>query len=58
MWLCIKNNIHTIIEDNVPTKMSSTKVYQPWITTQGKRFIRNKNLWYQKAKQKNDTYSW
>ena len=29
MWLCIKSNILTIIEDNVPTKMSSTKVYQP-----------------------------
>ena len=57
MWLCIKNNIQTIINDNVPTKETS-KFYQPWITTQTKRLIRNKNLWYQKAKQRNDEKSW
>jgi capsular polysaccharide biosynthesis protein len=33
-------------------------VFQPWITTQTKRLIRNKSLWYQKAKQKNDANSW
>ena len=58
MWLYIKNNIQTILKNNVPTKTTSAKVYQPWITTKTKRLIRNKNLWYQKAKQKNDAKSW
>ena len=58
MWLCIKNNINTIIENNVPTKLTSSKTYQPWITTHTKRLIRNKNLWYQKANKTNDAKAW
>ena len=58
MWSCIKKNLQQIIEDNVPTKTASSKVFPPWITTQTKRLIRNKNLKYQKAKQKNDLKSW
>ena len=58
MWSCVKKNLHQIIEDNVPTKTASSKVFPPWITTQTKRLIRNKNLKYQKAKQKNDPESW
>ena len=57
MWSCIKKNLQQIIEDNVPTKTASSKVFPPWITTQTKRLIRNKNLKYQKAKQKNDLKS-
>ena len=58
MWSCIKNNLQLILEDNVPFKNSSTKIFPPWITTQTKRLIRNKNLWYQRAKQRNDPESW
>ena len=58
MWLFIKQNILKIINDNVPTKKSSAKFHQPWITTHTKRLIRNKNLWFQKAKQRNDIESW
>merc|ERR1712008_659198 len=58
MWSCIKDNIHHIIEDNVPTKMTGSKVYQPWITTETKRLIKNKNKWYIKAKQRNNDQAW
>ena len=58
MWTFIKDNIQRIISNNVPTKKTSAKFYQPWITSKTKRLIRNKNLWYQKAKQKNDVETW
>ena len=58
MWLFIKTNILSIIKENVPTKQTSTKFSKPWINSQTKRLIRNKNLWYQKAKQRNDVESW
>ena len=57
-WSCINKNLELILDDNVPTKNTSTKIFPPWITTQTKRLIRNKNLWYQKAKQRNDPESW
>ena len=58
MWSCIKVNIHQLIDENVPTKMTSSKVYQPWITTETKRLIKNKNKWYQKAKKRDNDKSW
>ena len=58
MWSCLDKNLDLILNDNVPTKTASSKIYPPWITTQTKRLIRNKNSWYQKAKQKNDPKSW
>ena len=57
-WSCIENNLLTIYNDNVPTKITSSKYYHPWITTETKRLIRNKQTWFQKAKSKNDDKSW
>ena len=42
MWPCIQNNLLTIQKDNIPTKTTASKIYQPWITTQTKRLIRKK----------------
>ena len=58
MWTCIQSNLTTILEDNVPTKMSSSKVYHPWITTETKRLIRNKQILYQKAMSRNSDQAW
>ena len=58
MWLDIKENLLNILECNVPTKITSTKYYHPWITAQTKRLIRNKNIWYQKAVTRNDLKTW
>ena len=49
MWLTIKQNLLKLLENNVPTKTSSSKYYHPWINQQIKRLIRNKNPWYQKV---------
>ena len=50
MWNCIKDNLLTIIKNNVPTKISSSKIHQPWITTMTKRILRKKQRWFLKAK--------
>ena len=58
MWSHIKTNLLNILDDNVPSKLSSSKTFHPWITTEIKRLIRNKQIWYQKAKKRNDEKSW
>ena len=58
MWLFIKDNLLTILENNVPSKMSSSKSWLPWISTTTKRLIRNKQIWYKKAKARNDEQTW
>ena len=58
MWNCIKDNLILIMDDNVPSKISSSKYFYPWITKQTKRLIRNKNIWFQKAKQRKTDKSW
>ena len=46
LWQDIKNNLINIMEDNVPTKMTSSKTHQPWINTVTKRLIRKKQRWF------------
>ena len=58
MWNCIKDNLILLMDDNVPSKISSSKYFYPWITKQTKRLIRNKNIWFQKAKQRKTDKSW
>ena len=58
MWSCIKANLQLIIDDNVPSKMTSSQSSLPWITAQTKRLIRNRNRWFKRAKRRNDPKSW
>ena len=58
MWLFIKKNLLTILENNVPSKISSSKFWLPWISTSTKRLIRNKQIWYKKARARNDEKTW
>ena len=58
MWSCIQSNLLTILENNVPSKLSSSKSLPPWINNETKRLIRNKKLWYKKAKTRNNSESW
>ena len=58
MWSCIKQNIHRILDLNVPTKMTASNTSLPWITTQTKRLIKNKKRWYQRAKKRDTPRSW
>ena len=50
MWNFYKKEVIKIIEKNVPSKTTSTKAHQPWITTETKRLIRKKNRWHKKVK--------
>ena len=58
MWTNIKTNLLTILEKNVPSKITSSKNHQPWITIQTKRLIRQKQRWFQKAKNCNSEKVW
>ena len=58
LWNFIKTEFCKIIENNVPTKFSSSKFHQPWINTETKRLIRRKNRWFRKAKKSNSPHVW
>ena len=38
------------MEDNVPTKISSSRPNQPWLNTHVKKLVRKKKRWYKKMK--------
>ena len=50
MWKCIKKNLLTIMEDNIPTKTTSSRPNQPWLNTNVKKLVRRKKRWYKKMK--------
>ena len=52
MWETIKDNLLQILDSNVPTKQSTSKIHQPWITTNTKRLLRRKQKWHKRAKSK------
>ena len=58
IWNFLKTNFCKIIENNVPTKISSSKFHQPWINTETKRMIRRKNRWFRRAKTSNTPHVW
>ena len=58
MWDFIKKGFEKIIEDNVPSKTTSTKTHQPWINTETKRLVRKKNRWFKYAKESNSGKVW
>jgi len=49
-WSIFKQKIHTTIEKRVPTKQSSSRHTNPWMTTHIKRAIRRKQRAYRKAR--------
>ena len=58
MWSEIKDNLLEILNKFVPSKLTSSRYFPPWITTQTKRYIRNKQIWYRRAKKSNDPKIW
>ena len=50
LWKCVKKHLDLLIELHVPSKFSSSKLHKPWINTETKRLIRQKQRWYSKAK--------
>ena len=58
IWEGIKSNLLAILDDNVPTKLTSSKLHKPWINTQTKRLLRQKQRLYTKAKTTNTDKDW
>jgi hypothetical protein len=54
MWTDIKTNIIKMIDSYVPTKKSTKRFNQPWITTEVKRKARQNKRSYNKARKTND----
>merc|ERR1712240_217784 len=58
LWNSIRNKLVTAMDIHVPTNLSSSKIHQPWITTQTKRLLRQKQWWFNKAEQSNSDRHW
>ena len=58
IWNFLKIEFYKIIEKNVPTKLTSSKIHQPWINTETKRLLRKKNRWFKKAKSSDSPHIW
>jgi len=58
LWLTIKQNLISIVSKNVPTKLSTSKNHQPWITTYTKKLLRKKHRLFKRAKQYNSDRLW
>ena len=50
MWEFIKTNLHHILQEAVPSKMSSSRFNQPWINQKNKQLTRQKRRSYEKAR--------
>ena len=57
-WLSLKNIIHSAIEENIPSKLSSFKHNIPWLTTDIKRLIRKRNKLHARAKKSKKDQDW
>ena len=50
MWTCLKTRLLELMTDHIPSKLTSSKVHQPWISTETKRLLRRKRSIYKKFK--------
>ena len=53
IWNFLKKEFMKIIKNNVPSKITSSKTHQPWITSETKKLIRKKIRWHKKVKASN-----
>ena len=57
-WATIKNNLHEIMLNNVPWKLSRGKRHLPWITRDIKRQMRKRDKLHSKARRNPSSNSW
>ena len=55
MWYYIKSNLTDLHEQHVPSKFTTTRFHQPWITTEIKRITRRKQRAYSRCRTKPTT---
>ena len=58
MWLDFKKGVSSILDNHVPTKMTSSKHTHPWVNTHTRRLSRRKARAYRKAKETKTKYDW
>ena len=58
MWKNIKDVLQSLLDSHVPTKMTSSRYSQPWITGDLKRQTRRKKRRYNKARKSNKKKDW
>ena len=58
IWASLKTAITTAPEQNVPTKMSSTRHTHPWVSTSLRRIERRKQRAHMKAKKSSQSKDW
>jgi len=58
LWLTLEDKIQSTMEQYVPSKMTSSRFSQPWITGHLKRLARKKKRCYNKAKRSNSKDQW
>ena len=58
MWASLKTVVTTALEQNVPTKMSSTRRTHPWVSTSLRRMMRRKQRAHRKAKKSGQSKDW
>ena len=57
-WIKIKDCINTSIQAHVPSRLTSVKQHNPWISNELKRKTRKKHRLYKKAKASGDPAQW
>ena len=58
MWDDIYKNLSRIMENSVPSKMTSSRYNQVWITQEVKKISRRKRKYYKKARETNSREDW
>ncbi len=58
MWMEIKNHMQTIFDEHVPSKFSTTRFNQPWITRKIKKLSKRNNKAMSKAKTTKSARDW
>ena len=58
MWESFKSNCKNIIENNVPTKLSSSRFNQPWVNNTIKKLVKRKQRQFNRAKRSQKEKDW
>ena len=51
MWNSIKENLNYLLDKHVPSKMTSSRFHQPWITTRTKRLLKRKHRLFKNSRE-------
>jgi hypothetical protein len=58
IWEIFRDGCNLIIKDEVPSRKSSQRFTQPWISRDVRRITRQKRRWFRRAKKSNSSRDW